>query len=209
MTEIRKGLRHILARPGFYDAFQRGIGAYAWHARVLRHYAAHHLHAAGSILDIGCGTGDVVAYLPPDATYHGFDRNAAYIEKARRRFPSNNVTFHCEQFDGELRYGERKFDLVLAIGLLHHLDDAEVIALMAGVRHVLAADGLLLTLDPVRTRQQSKIARFLVAHDRGKNVRTPEEYLRLARMAFPSADGVIDNNPMRVPYTGYILQCRL
>jgi 2-polyprenyl-3-methyl-5-hydroxy-6-metoxy-1,4-benzoquinol methylase len=209
MTEIRKGFRHILARPGIYDAFQRGIGAYAWHERALRQYATRHLHAGASILDIGCGTGDVVAYLPSDATYHGFDRNAAYIEKAQRRFASNNITFHCEQFDGTLRYGERKFDLVLAIGLLHHLDDSEVIALMTSVSNVLAPDGLFMTLDPVITPHQSTIARFLVTHDRGKNVRTPEEYLRLAHMAFPSAAGAVDNDPMYVPYTGYILQCRL
>jgi cyclopropane fatty-acyl-phospholipid synthase-like methyltransferase len=207
MAEIRGGFRHLLAHPAVYDFFQRSVGAYAWRQRVLSRYAHTHLQPGASVLDIGCGTGGIVSYLPPHIDYHGFDRNGAYIEKARRRYPRKNVAFHCEEFDGQLHGQSRKFDLILAIGLIHHLEDAEVRGLMRSAQRAMNDSGMFLALDPARTQDQSALARFLVSHDRGRNVRAPEEYLDLARETFPRAEGILDENPLFIPYTGYVLLC--
>src|SRR3546814_20298394 len=38
-----------------------------------------------SVLDVGCGPADILAYLP-ELTYYGFDVSASYIAQAQRKF---------------------------------------------------------------------------------------------------------------------------
>jgi len=207
MAEIRSGVRHLLAIPALYDAFQSGVGAYAWHRRVLRTHVLPTLPPGARILDIGCGTAEVLHHLPTDAEYHGFDRNEAYIARARRLFPDRRAHFRCAEFRGELPDDGTRYDLVLAIGLLHHLGDKDVTNLMQGACNVLASGGRMITLDPVLTDTQSAAARFLISHDRGRNVRRQQEYARLARASFCRVEELLDERPMYIPYTGLILIC--
>jgi SAM-dependent methyltransferase len=78
------------------------------------------------------------------------------------------------------------FDVVLAIGLLHHLDDAVAIDMMQLVLKALKAGGRLLTIDPCLDSSQNWIASFLVRNDRGQNVRDRTGYEMLAKSVFES-----------------------
>src|ERR1041385_2409866 len=98
MAEVRTGIRHLLAMPILYDMFQHAVGAYAWRRRVMEDIVIPVLDANSSVLDIGCGTADVVSYLPPSVRYVGFDRNPSYIEKAKRRYSRQSAQFRCEEF---------------------------------------------------------------------------------------------------------------
>ncbi|HSN01630.1 MAG TPA: class I SAM-dependent methyltransferase [Rudaea sp.] len=208
MSEIRSGIRHLLAVPALYDGFQAAVGAYAWHRRVLQRFVLPGLCHGARVLDIGCGTAEVLRDLPEHVRYDGFDRNAAYIARAQRRFRGRQARFACAEFDGTLGDNGTRYDLILAIGLLHHLGDADAAGLMTGARNVLAAEGMMVTFDPVFTDTQSYAAQFLVSHDRGRNVRRREEYARLARSAFEHVEEILDERPMYIPYTGLILICR-
>lgn len=66
----------------------------------------------------------------------------------------------------------RPFDIVLASGLLHHLDDEAVGELMQLVRLALRAGGRFAAIDPVMVSGQNRIARALIERDRGLNVGT-------------------------------------
>ncbi len=74
------------------------------------------------ILEIGCGPGNIARYLT-QYEYVGFDLNAKYIEVAKRRFPE--AKFVCERVSQFSLSEQQSFDVVLAIGILHHLDDNE------------------------------------------------------------------------------------
>ena len=51
------------------------------------------------LLDVGCGTGDLLAYLAPDITYVGVDIAPTAIETAQRRFAHRpNAHFYCADF---------------------------------------------------------------------------------------------------------------
>jgi hypothetical protein len=48
----------------------------------------------------------------------------------------------------------------------------------------------------------------LIKMDRGKNTRTPDEYVRLARGEFSSVQSVVRTDLNRFPYTHCILTCQ-
>ncbi len=101
------------------------------------------------------------------------------------------------------------FDLVMAQGLLHHLEDAEARQLFETARHALRADGAVVTLDPAFDAGQSRVARWLVARDRGRRVRTPEAYAALARAVFPAVEVAVYHDLLRFPFTHCLLKAVL
>ena len=120
------------------------------------------------ILEIGCGPGTLAPFLPT-TDYVGFDANPEYIKLAQRRFPG--LQFVCERVS-EYTLAERgSFDIVLAFGILHHLDDAEAVQLFRIAHDALKPGGRLVTHDGVWTSNQSGIAKYLLARDRGQFVR--------------------------------------
>jgi len=65
------------------------------------------------ILDIGCGTSEILAFLPETVQYWGYDISQSYIEAARKRF-GRHGHFEFRQLDRvELEILPR-FDVVIA-----------------------------------------------------------------------------------------------
>jgi SAM-dependent methyltransferase len=94
-----------------------------------------------------------------------------------------------------------RVDLVLSIGVLHHLpDDVAVVALRSALSS-LASGGRLITMDPSFEPSQRSTARVLMALDRGKFVRHPADYRRLVEAAGGVVDQQIWHDVYRFPYT--------
>jgi len=98
------------------------------------------------VLDIGCGPGYVLDYLPR-VSYYGFDVSPEYIGYASRKYGARG-RFYCRPFDAPIARTLEPFDLILMTGLLHHLEDQEAIELLGLSRQVLTNVGRLVTLDP-------------------------------------------------------------
>lgn len=149
--------------------------AYEWAQRLLSlNFRAflRELHAGGffvagaSCLDLGCGTGFLRDHLP-DADYLGVDLNPDYIAAAtRKRGP-------CFQVGDALQIATlpRRFDRIVCIGLLHHLDDAQVRAVLAGCRTRLAPGGQMYVLDALWPEGPNPIGKALRNSDNGLFVR--------------------------------------
>jgi SAM-dependent methyltransferase len=158
------------------------------------------------ILDVGCGTGTMYPHLSR-THYVGFDMSAAYIAACRRRFGGHGA-FFCESLDSETPKHFGEFDVVLAIGVLHHLNDAEAAHLFRFARQSLAVNGRLITLDGVFHEGQSGLVKWLLRNDRGKYVRTEKAYTTIATQEFDAVSSTIVDNLFRIPYTLMIMQCR-
>ncbi len=76
----------------------------------------------------------------------GFRLSPEYIEQAKKRYPK--ARFVCERVSQFSIAEEQSFDLVLALGIVHHLDDAEARQLFQLAYHALklAASWLLWTV---------------------------------------------------------------
>ena len=158
------------------------------------------------ILDIGCGTADILSYLP-NVEYVGLDISQRYINSAKNRF-SNRGIFLCKTFSTGIVDEFKTFDIILALGLLHHLDRNEFIQLFEFSRSSLTQGGRVITFDGCYVENQSNIARLLLKIDRGRYVRTKEEYLNLAYKYFNDIKVSIHHDLLRIPYTHIIMELK-
>jgi SAM-dependent methyltransferase len=195
-------LRSILSFPRIYHAFSNVVGGPTAIKIFVEEYVGP--TAQSRMLDIGCGPGTVVPYFP-HAEYVGFDISRAYIESARRRFPQ--ATFVCARVSQYTLPQRSYFDIVLALGLIHHLDDVEARQLFEIAYQALKPGGKLVTCDGVYVKGQSLSARCLIGFDRGDNVRDEEGYLRIASQVFSNIKSTIRDDLLRIPYTHIIMEC--
>lgn len=202
MSEKTTGVRAVLSLPTAYEGMQRAIGSVAYRQEVARSFVQ--AHRGDRILDIGCGPGDLLPYLPPDTTYVGFDVNASYVSSARKRFGDRGQFFVGGVGDGQAEE-MGPFDRVIATGVLHHLDDEEAQALWRLARSVLAPGGRAVTVDPCFHEGQHPVARWLASRDRGQSVRRPDEYAAFARESFDDVTVRLRTDMLRLPYSHAIV----
>jgi cyclopropane fatty-acyl-phospholipid synthase-like methyltransferase len=205
MAERTSGARAALSIAGVYQRLQDLLGSRRFQRRLITEQVAA---APGMrLLDIGCGTGAVVEHVPRDVAYHGFDPSAGYIAAAQQRW-GDRGRFWCAGVDDPVPADIGRFERATAIGVLHHLDDATAVKLAARAAAALTADGLLVTYDPAITAATSRLARFVIARDRGMHVRRPDAYAALLAAHFAEVEIVTVAGHLRIPYTGCILTAR-
>jgi 2-polyprenyl-3-methyl-5-hydroxy-6-metoxy-1,4-benzoquinol methylase len=98
------------------------------------------------VLDAGCGTGNTSLALArqfPFVEVLGVDQSGTSLEKARAAAGTlglENIRFRRWDLMKPLT-GERSFDLILCLGVLHHVADMK--AVLANLRRALRSDGEL------------------------------------------------------------------
>ncbi len=196
------GLRGLLTLPQVYDAFQSLVGSDGYR----RWYVKELLKPTPDmrILDIGCGPGTMLRFLPENVHYVGFDMNPKYIEYAKRRFGDRGA-FHAHRV-GEAAIAAEGFDVVMANAIFHHINDEEAAHLVHVAFSQLKPEGFLLTYDNAWVKGQSPIARWLISKDRGRHVRTPDEYLAIVKTRFNRVETTIRHDGYRIPYTNFTMK---
>jgi 2-polyprenyl-3-methyl-5-hydroxy-6-metoxy-1,4-benzoquinol methylase len=192
-----------LSFPRLYLFSQAILGAKRARKRCIKEYARP--RPGMRVLDIGCGPGYVIEYLPT-VFYHGFDTSSGYIAYARRKYGQRG-NFHCQRFDASVAKELGFFDLVLMAGLLHHLNDSEAFGLLDITSQSMSPEGRLITLDGCYATGQSRAARFLLDRDRGAHIREEKAYVRLASGIFGRVDAHIREDLFSFPYTALVMIC--
>lgn len=193
-----------LSLAGAYWLVQRLLGASGVHRHLVTEHAR--VRASERVLDIGCGTGRLLDVLP-ECDYTGFDPSAEYIGAAERRYGARG-TFRRAGIE-DVQLGAARFDVVFAVGVLHHLDDDRAGDLMRLAAGSLGPGGRLVTLDPGLTPGQPKVARWLAERDRGEHVRAPQAYRSIAQRRFAEVTETTHQGLAVLPYTHVVLACRL
>jgi len=120
-----------------------------------------------SVLDLGCGIGDLCGMT--GAAYTGVDRSRAYVDHARRRFAAPGRRFEIGDavaLDGALGH----HDVVAIVDVLHHLSDDEARRCLAGLSVV--TPRRLLLVETALERTGALFRRLIVPVDRGRHFRT-------------------------------------
>ena len=196
-------MRSVLRNPWIYNVAQRCMGTTRSRQELVNRYVQP--HPGDKVLDVGCGTASILEHLG-DVSYTGFDPTPGYIQAACATYGQRGAFFVGRI--GEVSSAELPtFDVVLAKGVLHHLDDRLAKELFGLAAAVLEPGGRLVTFDGCYSAGQSGLARFIISRDRGQNVRTADAYEALARTAFEDVQVHVRDDLLRVPYTHAILVC--
>lgn len=203
MAQITSGLRSILSNPYMYSLLQKLMGA----DRITRQFVNENIRPVANmaVLDVGCGLAHIVSYLPV-VDYWGFDISAPYIAHAKRTY-GDRGKFFCKLLSNADLAAMPKFDIVLLLGVLHHLDDSEAKYLIGLAHQSLKSKGRLVTIDACIASKQNPIARFLILRDRGRNVRDELGYRQLAANVFSDIQLCIKHQGW-IPYTHCIMECQ-
>ncbi len=199
-------MQTILRFPRVYVLFSTIISGNVFSVYVKKYVRPK---KGDKILDIGCGTAEILSYLP-EVEYVGMDINRDYIDYAKKRFGNKGQFLNQKVKKGladELSLVG--FDHVLAKGVLHHLNDDQAIQLFELSSMVLKQGGRLITFDGCYVQGQSWLTRLILSKDRGKYVRTKHEYLGLASKSFKNIQFSIHNDLIRIPYTHIIMECAI
>ncbi len=131
--------------PSYFEKDLTESSRIARKRRLLKTSETCERSSLGDLLEVGCGGGFVAEYLKGEyATYCGVDYSENLIAFAVERHSDDNVEFHaCNIKDFEQ---DRMFDVVLMVGVLHHLDDMQGILgqILARVR----PGGLIVVNEP-------------------------------------------------------------
>lgn len=194
-------MKALLSLPRIYKLFGLLVGGSSRETFVNEYIKPK---KGDKILDIGCGTGDIIECLP-EVKYTGFDISRRYIDAAKKSYGKKG-DFICQQVT-KAAVTEKEFDIVLSSGVLHHINDRECIELYDLAHKSLKQHGRLITLDGCYVEDQSILAKYIVSKDRGQYVRTAEQYLALAKIKFFDVKVHIRHDLIRIPYSHIIMEC--
>lgn len=188
-------MKDTLQAPAIFDLYQGLVGENA----AKRDFVRNRVRPFSGMraLDIGCGTGGIVSFLPDDCQVVGIDISEAYINVARLRFGSRAKFILGDASDPAINLGEQ-FDVAYAYGVFHHIPDDALTSLLEGVTARLKPGGRIVAADPTLTPGQSAVSTFIVRHDRGRFVRSPEELSKLLAAYAPTFE--VRHDTLRIPF---------
>ncbi|OLL76416.1 putative methyltransferase [Pseudonocardia sp. Ae168_Ps1] len=133
--------------PG-YDGFAILMGATGMYWRLV---AQAGIQPGSTVLEIGCGTGNVVLRAKravPGATVIGLDPDGEALGIARRKAADEGLALQLDEGVAEdLPYDDGSVDRVLSSLMLHHLPADRQVSALREVRRVLAPGGSLHLVD--------------------------------------------------------------
>lgn len=203
-SERNSGIRALLSRPWIYDAFQAVVGATASRKWI----AEQHLRVRPgmTVVDVGCGTGALRTQLPVDVSYFGFDPSSDYIASAKRCHSGDFSTGTMRDFLSE--YGHKlagRVDLVVCMGVLHHMNASDVAEVLSGAALLLNSSGRFCGVEPAFLVRQDRLSRWVLKQDRGTSIRQDVEWQRLLGNHFGRSEVQVANNLLRIPYVHALL----
>lgn len=165
----------LLNNPLIYNIVQLSLGMnfYEVSSKEIRKFESK------TILEIGCGTGEILKYLTP-RKYVGLDLSQQYLRKARFQFGSKNVKFEVSDAT-KMRDFAEKYELVLIVNFIHHLDDESLEKVFRNIKSKVKFKKFILIDSKPNAGPFTKLLEY---GDLGNHFRTLEEIETIAKKYF-------------------------
>ena len=196
-------LKNLLKHPFLYESFMNLLGGVKSRKIIIKDYMG--LYPGTELLDLGCGPAEILRCMNCKVNYTGIDASEDYINAAQKKFTEQQ--FIRTTFDSNTKLNG-KFDVVLAIGLIHHLDDETSRNLIINASKVLKDGGKLITFDNVLYKGQGWLNRLIIKQDRVNYIRNLRNYSRLfPQNSFTEIQFDLREDLLRIPYSHVISIC--
>ena len=201
-------LRKVLEIPAVYAWFQKVIWREDFRSWFITKYIGD--TSGKKILDLGCGTADMLDHIWDEELYIGIDNNKHYIEEDKKRFADRKTCqFYHTDLNAFAENAIQKFDIVLMIGVIHHIDDDALNAAMASIKRVISCGGVFVSCDPCYIDGMNPIARLMCILDRGRYVRSADDLISIQKKYWTDVKYEIKTDLLRfLPYSSIIFTNR-
>lgn len=174
VTEDNTGIRKMLSLGIMYKTVQ-----FVFSEKNSKKYILDNIvKPAGEgcrLLDIGCGPGNLIEFMPRDVDYIGFDVNPNYIDTAQAanadRPKTDFVLAQTSEMFGNDNLPDNSVDVAIVHGVFHHVNDEIASEMLDLAAKKLKRGGVLLTLEPLWYEGQSGFRQWVMSKDRGKNIK--------------------------------------
>ncbi len=201
-------LRGLLGLPFFYNFLQNAIGVPRQREFLVQQFVRP--RQGDRILDIGCGTADILVHLQPfEVHYTGIEPNEAYVRYARRKWNDQpRYQFQLAAIGTSVApsIAAHAYDVALAFGVMHHLPDEAVRQLLQIAAEGLKPGGRLVTMDPCRLPDMNLIEKLMVKYDRGCYIREVADYASLMKSTFHSVQHTV-KAMANIPSRAVVFDC--
>ena len=179
VTEDNSGIRKVLSLGILYKTVQ-----FVFSEKNSKKYILENIvEPAGEncrLLDIGCGPGNLISFMPKSVDYIGFDVNPNYIETAQAanesRPNSDFVLAQTSEMFSNDNLPDDSVDVAIVHGVFHHVNDEIASEMLDLASKKLKKGGVLLTLEPLWYEGQSGFRKWLMSKDRGKNIKQEADW---------------------------------
>ena len=205
--ENNSGLKKLLKLPFFYRFLMNIFGAKKAALWLSENF--YKVQPGAKITDIGCGPGSLLRsykhLFPKDIDYHGIDPCNKYIMSAKKEYGhcANFYYGTTENFQNDIIF--KNSDLILCCGVLHHLNDNQVLSLFEFLEFNLKPiNGRFLAMEPVHLLKETSLSRLIMNLDRGRYIRKEPEWKNLLKKSKLNFKTNIITGLIRIHYN-YIL----
>ena len=197
-------MKRILAYPRIYNLYQSLIGANAY----LRCFSEAFIKTekGSRILDMGCGTANIVSFFSSEIEYIGIDFSQKYIDYASKKYAKQ--TFLCcnicekNQLNGT-------FDIVISKGVMAGLTDEQLLKMFDVIVSLSDKKTRIILSDMNYHKNASFLEKFFECHERNKELRSKDDYVKLIGKKF-NIDKITElNNVYRIPYSRIVFECTI
>lgn len=128
-----------------------------------------------SVLDLGCGSGSLSSLFRKES-YLGFDIDEDLIEYAKSIHPGYKfLNLSSTNF-----YLNQKFEMILIVGVLHHLNNLDTDKTLSLTKKHLKKNGHILIIEAIwPIFKINLIGKFLRMIDKGNFIRTTDRYQKM------------------------------
>jgi len=191
-------LSDVFDNPKLYELFQYGV-ARPGTPSIIRDEVLKPI-GVQKVMDFGSGIG-YHSRIFDKSEYLGIEPLEGCVKRANNLHHAPNRKFLVGDHRTLKKIPSASFDLVIAIGVLHHIDDETFSEFIKESYRILRTGGRLTTFDPVLHENQSVLSRWVVKRDRGKWVRAESEYSAIIASSFPrDIKSKIYSGLLRIPY---------
>lgn len=203
--EINRGIRNSLQFSFIYDAVQKLIGATNHRKSVVERL---NITKGSKVVEVGCGPGKILDTLG-DVFYVGYDINSRYIGAAQKKYADRkNCKFIVSDASKpELHDLVKECDVMLSLGVLHHLTDEQCEELLSMAVRAVSNKGRFVIYEPYIPISKDSIGDFFMKNDRGMNIKSLDGWHQLARKYFSSIKESLHSPVYILRYSIVVLEC--